>query len=355
MPRLLVTGGAGFIGTNFVRYWRARHPDDPIVVLDALTYAGNRGNLDDLIDAQRVKFVEGDICDGALVETLLVDEGVDTIVHFAAESHVDRSITGPAAFVRTNVVGTESLLSAAKEVWLGRGGRLHRFHHISTDEVFGALGPNDPAFTEETPYAPNSPYAATKAAADHLVRAYHRTYGLEVTTTNCSNNFGAYQYPEKLIPLCLINALTGKTLPIYGDGRQIRDWLHVDDHSRGIELVLTSGKVGETYNIGADRELPNLELVGTLCDLLDRQFAAVPELIEKFPDAPPSHKASTRELISFVADRPGHDRRYAVDGAKIRRELGFEPAMGHAEALERTVRWYIDNEAWWRALLEKSR
>jgi dTDP-glucose 4,6-dehydratase len=355
MPSLLVTGGAGFIGTNFVRYWCARHPDDRIVVLDALTYAGNRANLDDLIEARRIKFVEGDICDTALVEALLAAETLDTIVHFAAESHVDRSITGPAAFVRTNVVGTESLLSSAKQVWLGKGIRPHRFHHISTDEVFGALGPDHPAFTEETPYAPNSPYAATKAAADHLVRAYHRTYGLEVTTTNCSNNFGPYQYPEKLIPLCLINALTGTALPIYGDGQQIRDWLHVDDHSRGIELVLKSGKVGETYNIGANREWTNLELVHSLCDLVDRQFAAVPALAEKFPDAPPSRKTSTRDLITFVTDRPGHDRRYAINGTKIRRDLGFEPQMGHAEALERTVRWYIDNESWWRAVLEKSR
>jgi dTDP-glucose 4,6-dehydratase len=352
MPKLLVTGGAGFIGTNFVRYWCAHHPGDAIVVLDALTYAGNRANLGDLIEAGRITFVEGDICDAALVERVLIEHELDTIVHFAAESHVDRSITGPAAFVRTNVMGTESLLSAAREVWLGRGeSRQHRFHHISTDEVFGALGPNDPAFTETTPYAPNSPYAASKAAADHMVRAYHRTYGLQVTTTNCSNNLGPYQFPEKLIPLCLINALTGKPLPVYGDGRQIRDWLHVEDHCRGIELVLRSGKVGETYNIGANCEWANLDLVRTLCDALDRAFSADPMLSARFLDAPPSRKAATRELITFVTDRPGHDRRYAVDSAKIRRELGFRDTIRQAEALEQTIRWYLEHESWWRETL----
>ena len=353
MRKVLVTGGAGFIGTNFVRYWTARHPDDVVVVLDALTYAGNRANLDDLIDAGRIGFVKGDICDSDLVDDLLTDHDLDTIVHFAAESHVDRSITGPAAFVRTNVVGTEVLLSAARDAWLGNGARKpHRFHHISTDEVFGALGPNDPAFTEQTPYAPNSPYAASKASADHLVRAYHRTYGLKVTTTNCSNNFGPYQFPEKLIPLCLINALTGKALPIYGDGMQIRDWLHVEDHCRGIELVMESGKVGETYNIGANCEWANLDLVGSLCDVLDRKFGADAHLRERFPDAPAGDGGSMRDLITFVTDRPGHDRRYAVNSAKIRRDLGFKDTISHQDALEQTIDWYLDHESWWRALLK---
>ena len=356
MRRLLVTGGAGFIGTNFVRSWCARHPDDLVTVLDALTYAGNRANLDDLIAASRITFIEGDICDGALVERLLSEQSLDTIVHFAAESHVDRSITGPAAFVRTNVVGTETLLSAAKQAWLGSGRRKpHRFHHISTDEVFGALGPSDPAFTEDTPYAPNSPYAASKAAADHLVRAYHRTYGLEVTTTNCSNNFGPYQFPEKLIPLCLIKALDGQPLPVYGDGQQVRDWLHVEEHCRGIELVLEKGMVGETYNIGAHCERVNLELVRSLCATLDKFFGADPGLRERFPNAPPSRDAATAELITFVTDRPGHDRRYAVDSRKIRRDLGFRDRMPHEEALERTIRWYLDHEPWWRAALARAK
>jgi dTDP-glucose 4,6-dehydratase len=355
MRRLLVTGGAGFIGANFVHYWCARHTDDRIVVLDALTYAGNRANLDDLIEACRISFVEGDICDGSLVARLLNEESLDTIVHFAAESHVDRSITGPAAFVRTNVVGTETLLSAARDAWLGSGKPLpHRFHQISTDEVFGALGPSDPAFTEETPFAPNSPYAASKAAADHLVRAYNKTYGLDVTTTNCSNNFGPYQFPEKLIPLCLIKALDGQPLPVYGDGQQVRDWLHVEEHCRGIELVLEAGTVGETYNIGANCERVNLDLVSSLCDMLDRLFRADPDLRDRFPKAPPSRGVSSRELITFVTDRPGHDRRYAVDSSKIRRELGFRDALGHEQALEQTIRWYLDHEPWWRAALAKS-
>src|SRR5579872_38331 len=267
MPKLLVTGGAGFIGTNFVRYWRMTHPDDAIVVLDALTYAGRRQNLTDLPD---VAFVQGNICDQTLVEALLRDHGIDTLVHFAAESHVDRSIAGPDAFVETNIVGTHVLLKAARQAWLDTGaGRPHRFHHVSTDEVYGTLGPSDPAFTEATPYAPNSPYAASKAASDHLVRAYNRTFGLQTTISNCSNNYGPYQFPEKLIPLFISNALHGKPLPIYGDGQNVRDWLHVDDHCRAIDLILSKGKPGEVYNVGGGHETSNLAVIDTICSAID--------------------------------------------------------------------------------------
>jgi dTDP-glucose 4,6-dehydratase len=270
MANLLITGGAGFIGTNFVHYWSRHHADDLLVVLDALTYAGNRANIDGL----PLTFVEGDIRDTDLVRRLLSEHAIDTIVHFAAESHVDRSIEGPDAFIDTNINGTHSLLKAARSEWLDAGtGRPHRFHHISTDEVYGSLGPDDPAFSETTPYAPNSPYAASKAASDHLVRAYNRTYGLQTSITSCSNNYGPYQYPEKLIPLFLNNCLTGQKLPIYGDGMNVRDWLHVEDHCRGIELVLQRGRPGEAYNIGGGEELPNLILIDTLCSTVDRLFA----------------------------------------------------------------------------------
>lgn len=263
MKRILVTGGAGFIGSNFVHYWRKRRPEDKIVVLDALTYAGNFQNIEAFMDAPGFVFVHGDILDDGLVGSILSDHGIDTIVHFAAESHVDRSIHGPDAFVQTNVVGTHALLKAAKAHWLDRGtGQPHRFHHVSTDEVYGTLAPDDPPFSETTAYAPNSPYAASKASSDHLVRAYHETYGLETTTSNCSNNYGPFQFPEKLIPLCIANILDGRALPVYGDGRQIRDWLYVDDHNLGVELILDRGKVGETYNIGGNNERPTLILWG---------------------------------------------------------------------------------------------
>ena len=270
MANLLVTGGAGFIGANFVHYWRERHPGDSITVLDALTYAGNRANL---AGANAVGFVEADIRDQGTVEALLREQNIDTLVHFAAESHVDRSIHGPDAFIDTNVLGTHSLLKAARAVWLGETPKQHRFHHVSTDEVYGSLSAQDPAFSETTPYAPNSPYSASKAASDHLVRAYHHTYGLNVTTSNCSNNYGPYQFPEKLIPLFLINALHGRSLPIYGDGMNVRDWLHVEDHCRGIELVLMKGRVGETYCIGGGEELANLTVIDTLCAAVDAAFA----------------------------------------------------------------------------------
>lgn len=338
MADLLVTGGAGFIGANFVRYWAEHHPGDTLTVLDALTYAGDRANLDGVLH----HFVRGDINDTALVEQLLAERNVETIVHFAAESHVDRSIAGPDAFIAANIAGTHSLLKAARAIWLDRGsGCPHRFHHISTDEVYGSLGPADPAFTETTPYAPNSPYAASKAASDHLVRAYYQTFGLETTTTNCSNNYGPCQYPEKLIPLFLRNCLTGSPLPIYGDGMNVRDWLHVEDHCRGIALALTKGRPGETYNLGGGEELPNLALTDTLCATVDRAFAEDKALAARFPNAPAARGLPSTSLKSFVADRPGHDRRYAIDDTKARAELGYAARRSFAEGLEETVSWYL--------------
>jgi len=352
LSRLLVTGGAGFIGANFVRYWRDHHPVDDVVVLDALTYAGNLANLEGASD---IAFVKGDIRDHDLVVGLLRDHRIDTLVHFAAESHVDRSIHGPDAFIETNVVGTHQLLKAAKTVWLDSGSGLpHRYHHVSTDEVYGSLGPDDAAFTETTPYAPNSPYSASKAASDHLVRAYHHTYGLQVSTSNCSNNYGPYQFPEKLIPLFLINALHGKALPIYGDGLQIRDWLHVEDHCRGIDLVLQRGLVGETYNIGGGEELPNIAVIDHICRAVDAAFCADPDLPMHFPDAPPARGVATESLKTFVKDRPGHDRRYAIDETRSREALGYRPMRDFSEGFAQTLRWYIENETWWRNVLDGS-
>lgn len=349
MADILVTGGAGFIGSNFVRYWREHH-NQAVVVLDALTYAGNPASI---ADVEGAELVQGDICDTDLVRKLLRDRGIRTIVHFAAESHVDRSITGPDAFVQTNVIGTHSLLRAAKAEWLDRGGEEpHRFHHVSTDEVYGSLGPDDPAFAETTPYAPNSPYSASKAGSDHLVRAYHHTFGLDAVTTNCSNNYGPYQFPEKLIPLFLINALEGRNLPIYGDGMNVRDWLYVTDHCRGIELALAKGRPGEVYNIGGGEELPNLAVVEAICDAVDRAFVRDPALAERFPDAPAAKGQATASLKTFVEDRKGHDRRYAIDERKARSELGYVPAVDFAGGLDRTIAWYLDHEDWWRPLLD---
>ena len=349
MAKLLITGGAGFIGTNFVRYWREHHAADTIVVLDALTYAGNRANLDGV---EAIEFVHGDIRDQALVESLLTDHGLDTIVHFAAESHVDRSITGPDAFIETNILGTHSLLKAARKVWLDAGsGQAHRFHHVSTDEVYGSLGPSDPAFSEITPYQPNSPYSASKAASDHLVRAYHHTYGLQTTTSNCSNNYGPYQFPEKLIPLFLINALHGKPLPIYGDGMNVRDWLYVEDHCRGIELALTKGRIGETYNIGGGAELPNLTVIDTLCAAIDQAFQADQTLASQYPACPAAQNRPTASLKSYVKDRAGHDRRYAIDDTKAASELGYQAIHGFETRFSQTLGWYLQNEAWWRGLM----
>ncbi len=349
---LLVTGAAGFIGANFVHYWHQRYPADRIVALDALTYAGNRANLADLEGTACFAFVHANICDTPRVLGLLQKHAVDTLVHFAAESHVDRSITGPGAFIETNIVGTHSLLQAAREFWLGGAQPLpHRFHHVSTDEVYGSLAPEDPGFHEAQQYQPNSPYSASKAASDHLVRAYHHTYGLQVTTSNCSNNYGPYHFPEKLIPLCLTNILRGLPLPVYGDGSNIRDWLYVEDHCRGIDLVLQDGTVGETYNIGGNNEWRNLAIVELLCDELDRRFRADVELSERFPRAPAANGGSARDLIRFVEDRAGHDWRYAIDAGKISRELGYAPVETFETGIGRTIDWYLANEDWWRPLL----
>jgi dTDP-glucose 4,6-dehydratase len=349
MRRLLVTGGAGFIGGNFVHHWLRERTDGRLVVLDALTYAGNRMSLAPLESRSEFRFVKGDICDTALVQQLLREEHLDTIVHFAAESHVDRSIAGPGAFIQTNVVGTLSLLEAARKVWLEeRTVGRHRFHHVSTDEVYGSLGSQDPPFHENTPYAPNSPYSASKAASDHLVRAYHHTYGLEVTTSNCSNNYGPYHFPEKLIPLVIVNILHGKPLPIYGDGRNVRDWLHVSDHCRAIELILERGRPGEVYNVGGRSEGENLQLVRSLCAIAQASFETE-GLRKRFPQSP---HGSVADLIRFVKDRPGHDRRYAIDCSKIERELGFAPQVNLSEGLRETFNWYLANEPWWRSVMD---
>ena len=331
---ILVTGGAGFIGSNFVLDWLARS-DEPVLNLDALTYAGNLRNLASLRGDARHVFVHGDIGDRALVERLLAGHRPRAVVHFAAESHVDRSIHGPAAFMKTNVEGTFALLEAARGYWgalAGDAKAAFRFLHVSTDEVYGSLGPGDAAFTEEHAYRPNSPYSASKAASDHLVRAWHHTYGLPVVTTNCSNNYGPYQFPEKLIPLMIVNALAGKPLPIYGDGMQVRDWLYVGDHCSGIRAVLERGRVGETYNIGGWNEKPNRDIVATICALLDALR----------PDPAGPHA----RLVTHVTDRPGHDRRYAIDARKIERELGWRPAETFDSGIRKTLRWYLDHPDW---------
>jgi dTDP-glucose 4,6-dehydratase len=331
---ILVTGGAGFIGANFVLDWLAATAE-PVINLDALTYAGNLETLASLQGDPRHIFVHGDICDRTLVDRLFAEHKPRAVVHFAAESHVDRSIHGPGAFVRTNVDGTFTLVEAARAHWstLPADEReVFRFLHVSTDEVYGSLGPGDPAFTETKAYEPNSPYSASKAASDHLVRAWHHTYGLPVLTTNCSNNYGPYQFPEKLIPLMIVNALAGKPLPIYGDGQNVRDWLYVGDHCSAIREVLARGRLGETYNVGGWNEMANIEIVQTLCALLD----------ELRPDAAGSYS----RLITYVTDRPGHDRRYAIDARKIERELGWRPAETFQTGIRKTVQWYLDNPGW---------
>jgi dTDP-glucose 4,6-dehydratase len=353
---LLVTGGAGFIGANFVQYWLDAHPGDRVIVLDALTYAGNRASLEPAERRAGFEFVQGDICDGDLATRLIREREISTVVHFAAESHVDRSIVGPEDFLHTNVLGTQSLLQAARAAWMpdsAASGPV-RFHHISTDEVYGSLGPDDSAFGESTPYAPNSPYAASKAASDHLVRAYHHTYGLPVTTSNCSNNYGPYQFPEKLIPLMIVNALEGRRLPVYGDGGNVRDWLYVTDHCRAIERVLLEGRVGETYNVGGRNEWRNVDVVRLLCGTLDSAFAAEPSLKARFPACPAATARPVSELVTFVKDRPGHDRRYGVDTTKLERELGFTPAESFETGLRKTVAWYLEHEAWWRGVMDGS-
>jgi dTDP-glucose 4,6-dehydratase len=334
---LLVTGGAGFIGSNFVLSTIAQS-GGPIVNLDKLTYAGNLANLESLRGDARHTFVQGDIGDRGLVGTLLARHRPRAIVHFAAESHVDRSIEGPAEFIQTNVVGTFNLLEEARAYWMALPAEeraAFRFLHVSTDEVYGSLGPQDPAFTEQTPYAPNSPYSASKAASDHLVRAYHHTYGVPALVTNCSNNYGPRQFPEKLIPLMLHRALAGKPLPVYGDGQNVRDWLYVEDHCVALREVLARGRLGEVYNIGGGAEMKNIDLVKTLCALLD--------------DAKPRTGGSYAALITFVKDRPGHDRRYAIDSGKIRNELGWQPAETFTSGLQKTVRWYLEQRQTKRA------
>lgn len=331
---VLVTGGAGFIGSNFVLDW-IQHDHSAVINLDLLTYAGNATNLAALEGNGRYEFVRGDICDAELVAGLLRKHRPRAIIHFAAESHVDRSIVSPEAFIRTNVMGTFTLLEQARRHWTGLTGEEQarfRFLHVSTDEVYGTLAPEDPAFSETTAFAPNSPYAASKAGSDHLVRAYYHTYGMPVVTTNCSNNYGPFQFPEKLIPLMVLNALDGKPLPVYGDGKNVRDWLYVGDHCAAIRRVLDEGKAGETYNVGGNSERANIDVVQTICDLVDEMR--------------PQAGTTRRNLITYVADRPGHDRRYAIDATKLSRELGWKPAEDFESGLRKTVKWYLENPQW---------
>jgi dTDP-glucose 4,6-dehydratase len=355
MRKLLITGGAGFIGSNFVHYWLREHSGDRVVVLDALTYAGNLSNLHHVQNRSDFRFIHGDIRDTALVERILREEQIDTIAHFAAESHVDRSIRGPDAFIETNILGTYSLLKAARKVWLDeRIVDQHRFHHVSTDEVYGSLAFEDPAFHEKTPYAPNSPYSASKAASDHLVRAYHHTYGLQTTISNCSNNYGPYHFPEKLIPLTILNILHGRPLPIYGDGTNVRDWLHVSDHCRGIDLVLSGGTPGEVYNIGGGSECDNLHLVQTLCAIADSLFQKHAGLASTYPQSPAVRGEPSASLITYVKDRPGHDRRYAIDCDKIEKNLGYRAGVTLDAGLRDTFDWYLQNEWWWKSVMDGS-
>ena len=335
--KLLVTGGAGFIGSAVVRLAIAQ--GHQVVVLDALTYAACLDNLAPVSDSDKYRFVEGDICDRALLDQVLGDHRPEAVMHLAAESHVDRSIDGPGAFIETNITGTYTLLEAARCYWCDSGKPdSFRFHHISTDEVFGSLGKTG-HFTEETPYAPNSPYAASKASSDHLVRAWHETYGLPMVLSNCSNNYGPYHFPEKLIPVIIINALAGKPLPIYGNGENVRDWLYVEDHANALLTVLTKGTIGRSYNIGGENEATNIDIVREICAILDRLRPAARPYFE---------------LVNFVADRPGHDLRYAIDSTRIRTELGWRPAVTLTQGLEKTVHWYLDNEDWWQALQNRS-
>jgi dTDP-glucose 4,6-dehydratase len=349
MRRLLVTGGAGFIGSNFIHHWLGSHPGDRIVVLDKLTYAGNLENLKGLEGVSLYRFIRGDINDFNLLDSLFQEEKINVVVHFAAESHVDRSILGPKDFIETNINGTFTLLEVAKKWWVDTptptGSARRCFLHVSTDEVYGSLGAEG-YFTEATPYTPNSPYSASKAASDHLVRAYHHTYGLPVITTNCSNNYGPYQFPEKLIPLMIINSFQGKPLPVYGDGLNIRDWLYVEDHCRAIDAVIQNGRIGETYNIGGGSEWKNIDIVNLLCDLADEMVVEDNELRTTFP-----FKGSRRELIAFVKDRPGHDRRYAIDCTKIEKELSWHPKETFETGIRKTIEWYVKNMPWWEMII----
>jgi len=343
MRNVLVTGGAGFIGANFCHYWAQHYPKDQLVVLDALTYAGHRNHISSL-ETQGLVFVHGDICDQPLVESLFKKYQINTLVHFAAESHVDRSISGPDAFIQTNVIGTHTLLKVAKKFWLDANVSDHKFHHVSTDEVYGSLTETDPPFTEQTPFAPNSPYSASKAASDHLVRAYHHTYGLNVTTSNCSNNYGPYQDKEKLIPLIISNILAGKSLPIYGDGKNIRDWLYVEDHCRAIDLILQRGKPGEVYNVGGENEWQNIDIVNLICTSIDEHFAQSAELRVRFPLSPCATGSKANSLITYVTDRLGHDRRYAIDPGKCHAELNYRPVESFETGIRKTIDWMLKNQ-----------
>ena len=343
MRKILVTGGAGFIGSNFIHYLQRSERDAYIINLDALTYAANPENLHNMIAPNRYSFIEGDICNRRLVDRIMAENEICTIIHFAAESHVDRSICRPAKFIQTNIVGTFTLLDAARQAWLTHRTvpiEQVRFHHVSTDEVYGSLGPGDAAFAETSPFAPNSPYAASKASSDHLVRAYFQSYGLPTTITNCSNNYGPYQFPEKLIPLTIVNALKGQPLPIYGDGMQVRDWLHVDDHCEAIWQVVQRGRPGETYNVGGNNQPFNIQVIKEICVILDDY-------------APDSGHAPHDKLCRFVEDRPGHDRRYALNIEKIRQELGWCPKVELHGGLQRTVRWYLDNLDWVKTIASR--
>ncbi|MCL2892274.1 dTDP-glucose 4,6-dehydratase [Brenneria tiliae] len=345
MKRILITGGAGFIGSALVRHILTETPDS-VVVVDKLTYAGNLASLAPVADSDRFAFEQVDIGDRPALDRLFAEYQPALVMHLAAESHVDRSIDGPAAFIETNIVGTYTLLEAARHYWQSLASAeqaAFRFHHISTDEVFGDLHGTDDLFTETTPYAPSSPYSASKASSDHLVRAWLRTYGLPTIITNCSNNYGPYHFPEKLIPLVILNAVAGKPLPVYGDGAQIRDWLFVEDHARALYKVVTQGVVGETYNIGGHNERKNIEVVQTICDLLEELAPNKPAGVQRY-----------RDLITYVKDRPGHDMRYAIDAGKIERELGWRPEETFESGMRKTVRWYLDNEAWWRSVQDGS-
>jgi dTDP-glucose 4,6-dehydratase len=353
---IIVTGGAGFIGANFVLAW-VKSGLGTVINLDKLTYAGNLENLQEIQHDPRHIFVHGDIGDKALLKSLLKEYQPRAVLNFAAESHVDRSIHGPEDFIQTNVVGTFHLLEEVRAYWGGLSDEHRkgfRFLHVSTDEVYGSLSSTDPAFTETTPYAPNSPYSASKAASDHLVRAYHHTYGLQVTTSNCSNNYGPYHFPEKLIPLMIVNILEGKPLPIYGDGKNVRDWLHVTDHCRGIELVLKKGQIGEVYNIGGGAEAENIYLVQRLCAIADEAFSEDALLLQRFPSAPAANGKSSHDLITYVKDRPGHDRRYAINCNKIESNLSYRAQVSIDAGLRDTFAWYLANETWWRAVMDGS-
>ena len=349
MLSVLITGGAGFIGQNLVHAWRASRPTDQLVIVDAMSYAANVRSLEPLIADRSIVFIKGDIGDAALIRRLFEEYSFARVAHLAAESHVDRSIVDPEAFLQTNVLGTFTLLKTALDVWRAAGTMDHaRFLHVSTDEVYGSLEFSDPAFTESSPYRPNSPYAASKAASDHLVRAFVATYGMRALITNCSNNYGPYQHPEKLIPLMIIHALQGKPMPIYGDGSNVRDWLHVSDHCKALMAVIERGRVGETYNVGGGNERNNRDVVGLICDSIDRAFSADPGLAARFPSCPAAAGLSCRSLMTYVTDRPGHDHRYAIDATKLACELGKESGVTFEPGLEQTVGWYLDQENWWR-------